>query len=153
MRSIFVLLKRRWLAFGNPALRDIITKWLGTEAWIKDLDIVAGLRQHANNEQLHEEWNQVLSSLLWNFNDDMWFWQYLLQKPSPCWLKSSTIAERPSMTLLCKTKAKCKQSKIFVCAHVHTRIYWALALLCLQARRQNKLRLAQYIYSISGIKV
>lgn len=51
--------QRRWLAFGNPALRDVITKWLGTEAWIKDLDIVAGLRQHASNPQLHAEWNQA----------------------------------------------------------------------------------------------
>ncbi|KAI5081083.1 hypothetical protein GOP47_0004266 [Adiantum capillus-veneris] len=51
--------QRRWLAFGNPALGDVITKWLGTEAWIKDLDIVAGLRQHASNPQLHAEWNQA----------------------------------------------------------------------------------------------
>lgn len=51
--------QRRWLAFGNPTLRDVITKWLGTEAWIKDLDIVAGLRQHASDLQLHEEWNQA----------------------------------------------------------------------------------------------
>eukprot|EP00250_Pteridium_aquilinum_P013829 c21597_g1_i1 orf=564-3617(-) len=71
--------QRRWLAFGNPSLREVITKWLGTEAWIKDLGVIAGLQQHASNEQLHEEWNQ--------------------------------------------------------------------------ARRQNKLRLARYIYSISGIKV
>lgn len=71
--------QRRWLAFGNPTLREVITKWLGTEAWIKDLDLIAGLQQHANNEQLHEQWSQ--------------------------------------------------------------------------ARRQNKLRLAQYIYKLSGIKV
>lgn len=29
---------RRWLAFCNPLLRDLITETLGTEAWISDLD-------------------------------------------------------------------------------------------------------------------
>ena len=63
---LFVLLQRRWLAFGNPVLRDVITKWLGTEAWIKDLDIVAGLCQHASNSELQKEWNQVSNlSVLW----------------------------------------------------------------------------------------
>ena len=63
---LFVLLQRRWLAFGNPVLRDVITKWLGTEAWIKDLDIIAGLCQHASNAELQKEWNQVSNlSVLW----------------------------------------------------------------------------------------
>ena len=29
---------RRWLAFCNPALRDLITETLGSDAWINDLD-------------------------------------------------------------------------------------------------------------------
>ena len=29
---------RRWLAFCNPPLRDLITDSLGTQAWISDLD-------------------------------------------------------------------------------------------------------------------
>lgn len=51
--------QRRWLAFGNPALRSVITKWLGTDAWVTELDIVAGLREHASNLQLHKEWSQA----------------------------------------------------------------------------------------------
>lgn len=51
--------QRRWLAFGNPPLQDVITKWLGSEAWIKDLDIVAGLRQHASDLKLHKDWDQA----------------------------------------------------------------------------------------------
>lgn len=51
--------QRRWLAVGNPGLRDVITKWLGTEAWIKDLDLLCGLRDHASNPQLQNEWRKV----------------------------------------------------------------------------------------------
>lgn len=51
--------QRRWLAVGNPGLRDVITKWLGTEAWIKDLDLLSGLRDHASNPQLQNEWSKV----------------------------------------------------------------------------------------------
>ena len=29
---------RRWLAFCNPGLRDLITETLGNDAWINDLD-------------------------------------------------------------------------------------------------------------------
>eukprot|EP00252_Welwitschia_mirabilis_P023783 TRINITY_DN6829_c0_g1_i7.p1 TRINITY_DN6829_c0_g1~~TRINITY_DN6829_c0_g1_i7.p1 ORF type:complete len:995 (-),score=183.04 TRINITY_DN6829_c0_g1_i7:250-3234(-) len=51
--------QRRWLAVANPGLRDVITKWLGTEAWIKDLDLLIGLRCHANNAELQAEWRKV----------------------------------------------------------------------------------------------
>ena len=30
--------QRRWLAFCNPPLRNLITKVLGSDAWITDLD-------------------------------------------------------------------------------------------------------------------
>lgn len=30
--------QRRWLAFCNPPLRNLITKTLGSDAWITDLD-------------------------------------------------------------------------------------------------------------------
>ena len=32
--------QRRWLAFCNPPLRRIITQRLGSEAWIRDLNLV-----------------------------------------------------------------------------------------------------------------
>ncbi|XP_057837765.2 uncharacterized protein LOC131047970 isoform X2 [Cryptomeria japonica] len=51
--------QRRWLAISNPGLRDIITKWLGTEAWLKDLDLLMGLREHATNPQLQSEWRKT----------------------------------------------------------------------------------------------
>uniref|UniRef100_A0A0D6QRA2 Alpha-1,4 glucan phosphorylase n=1 Tax=Araucaria cunninghamii TaxID=56994 RepID=A0A0D6QRA2_ARACU len=51
--------QRRWLAICNPGLRGVITKWLGTEAWIKDLDLLMGLRQHATNPRLQNEWRKV----------------------------------------------------------------------------------------------
>ena len=31
---------RRWLAFCNPPLRQLITNTLGTDAWINDLDLL-----------------------------------------------------------------------------------------------------------------
>lgn len=36
---------RRWLRFCSPELSDIITKWLKTDKWITDLDLLTGLRQ------------------------------------------------------------------------------------------------------------
>ncbi|KAH9570019.1 hypothetical protein CY35_02G018100 [Sphagnum magellanicum] len=51
--------QRRWLAFCNPGLRDMLTKWLGTEAWITNLDLLTGLRQYASDPILQKEWNLV----------------------------------------------------------------------------------------------
>ncbi|CAL9247357.1 unnamed protein product [Arabidopsis halleri] len=47
---------RRWLRFCSPELSDIITKWLKTDKWITDLDLLTGLRQFADNEELQSEW-------------------------------------------------------------------------------------------------
>ncbi|KAH9314768.1 hypothetical protein KI387_023395, partial [Taxus chinensis] len=51
--------QRRWLAKSNPGLGDVITKWLGTELWVKELDVLMGLRRHATNRQLQSEWRKV----------------------------------------------------------------------------------------------
>ncbi|KAJ4830575.1 hypothetical protein Tsubulata_017031 [Turnera subulata] len=51
--------QRRWLVVSNPSLSSLISKWLGTEAWIRDMDLLAGLQEHAANTDLHEEWNKV----------------------------------------------------------------------------------------------
>lgn len=32
--------QRRWLAFCNPGLRMLITEYLGTDEWIKDLTLL-----------------------------------------------------------------------------------------------------------------
>lgn len=36
---------RRWLRFCNPELSNIITKWLKTDEWVTNLDILVNLRK------------------------------------------------------------------------------------------------------------
>ncbi|XP_057953247.1 alpha-glucan phosphorylase, H isozyme [Malania oleifera] len=47
---------RRWLRFCNPELSTIITKWLKTDQWISNLDLLADLQKFADNADLHAEW-------------------------------------------------------------------------------------------------
>ncbi|XP_031488932.1 alpha-glucan phosphorylase, H isozyme isoform X2 [Nymphaea colorata] len=47
---------RRWIRFCNPRLSDIVTKWLKTDEWITNLDLLSGLRQFADNKDLQAEW-------------------------------------------------------------------------------------------------
>lgn len=47
---------RRWLRFCNPELSNIITKWLKTDQWITNLDLLVGLRKFADNAELQAEW-------------------------------------------------------------------------------------------------
>uniref|UniRef100_A0A0D6QWU1 Alpha-1,4 glucan phosphorylase n=1 Tax=Araucaria cunninghamii TaxID=56994 RepID=A0A0D6QWU1_ARACU len=47
---------RRWLRFCNPELSAIITKWLKTDQWVTNLDLLTGLRQFADNSELQREW-------------------------------------------------------------------------------------------------
>ncbi|GAQ92612.1 glycogen phosphorylase [Klebsormidium nitens] len=47
---------RRWLAFCNPELSAVITKWLGSDDWIADLDRLEELRKYADDPKLQEEW-------------------------------------------------------------------------------------------------
>uniref|UniRef100_A0A6M2EM43 Alpha-1,4 glucan phosphorylase n=1 Tax=Populus davidiana TaxID=266767 RepID=A0A6M2EM43_9ROSI len=51
--------QRRWIVVSNPSLSALISKWLGTEAWIRDMDLLAGLQDQAANADLHEEWRMV----------------------------------------------------------------------------------------------
>ena len=48
--------QRRWLAFCNPGLRGLITESLGTDAWIKQLDLLAGLRPAAEDGAFRTKW-------------------------------------------------------------------------------------------------
>ncbi|KAG0571982.1 hypothetical protein KC19_VG058800 [Ceratodon purpureus] len=50
---------RRWLAFCNPELSAVITKWLGSEEWILDTEQLAGLRNFADNKELQKDWKQA----------------------------------------------------------------------------------------------
>lgn len=36
---------RRWLSFCNPELSQVITKWLGSEDWVLQTGLLAGLRK------------------------------------------------------------------------------------------------------------
>ncbi|GFR48003.1 hypothetical protein Agub_g9829 [Astrephomene gubernaculifera] len=51
--------QRRWLAFCNPPLRQLITKTLGSEDWILHLDNLRQLRQHADDPAFQAEWRAV----------------------------------------------------------------------------------------------
>lgn len=55
-----ILLQRRWIVVSNPSLCALISKWLGTEAWVRDIDLLTGLREYADDVKLHEEWKMVL---------------------------------------------------------------------------------------------
>eukprot|EP00798_Chlamydomonas_sp_ICE-L_P029610 gene29610-17891_t len=48
--------QRRWLAFCNPPLRELITRALGDSQWISDFSLVKGLEKYANDPDFHEAW-------------------------------------------------------------------------------------------------
>ncbi|PON52341.1 Glycogen/starch/alpha-glucan phosphorylase [Trema orientale] len=50
---------RRWISFCNPDLSKIITKWSGSEDWIKNTEILSTLRKFADNEDLQSEWREA----------------------------------------------------------------------------------------------
>ncbi|CAL5345020.1 unnamed protein product [Camellia sinensis] len=51
--------QRRWIVVSNPNLCALISKWLGTEAWIRNVDLLAGLQEFASNPDLQQEWKMV----------------------------------------------------------------------------------------------
>ncbi|KAK9268074.1 hypothetical protein L1049_010513 [Liquidambar formosana] len=51
--------QRRWIVVSNPGLSALISKWLGTEAWIRDVDLLTGLREYAADADLQQEWKMV----------------------------------------------------------------------------------------------
>lgn len=50
---------RRWIKFCNPELSDIITKWLKTDQWVTDLDLLTNLRLFAENSDFQNEWESA----------------------------------------------------------------------------------------------
>lgn len=48
---------------SNPNLCALISKWLGTESWIRDIDLLMGLREYATDISLHQEWRMVIYSI------------------------------------------------------------------------------------------
>jgi starch phosphorylase len=51
--------QRRWLAFCNPPLRDLVTAKLGSDGWIRDLYQLSALRAHADDEAFQAQWQEV----------------------------------------------------------------------------------------------
>ncbi|GLU22950.1 hypothetical protein SLE2022_389860 [Rubroshorea leprosula] len=51
--------QRRWIVVSNPGLSSLISKWLGTEAWIRNIDLLTVLQEHASDPDLHREWKMV----------------------------------------------------------------------------------------------
>jgi len=50
---------RRWLLKANPRLSDLITKRLGGEAWVRDLDLLKGLEKAANDAAFQKEFMAI----------------------------------------------------------------------------------------------
>jgi len=46
---------RRWMAQCNPALSSVITKALGSDKWIRDLDLLEGLRKFKDDDKLLQD--------------------------------------------------------------------------------------------------
>ncbi|PTY05798.1 glycogen phosphorylase [Opitutaceae bacterium EW11] len=50
---------RRWLLYCNPNLSALITRVLGSEAWIRDLDLLRGLERFADNPAFQREFMAI----------------------------------------------------------------------------------------------
>ena len=50
---------RRWLAFCNPKLADLITKSLGSNNWIKHTDELKGLLKFADDKSFQAKWREI----------------------------------------------------------------------------------------------
>eukprot|EP00850_Spirogloea_muscicola_P005962 SM000028S10056 [mRNA] locus=s28:114647:122321:+ [translate_table: standard] len=47
---------RRWMLIANPALCKVITRWLGTDAWLFNLNYLQGLKEHSEDVERQQEW-------------------------------------------------------------------------------------------------
>jgi starch phosphorylase len=50
---------RRWLAWCNPELAALITKTLGSDAWINNAELLTGLRKFASDKSFQAQWRAV----------------------------------------------------------------------------------------------
>ncbi|EZG72982.1 phosphorylase [Gregarina niphandrodes] len=50
---------RRWIHNANRPLSNLISTWLGSDAWLKKLELMEGLLSHIENPELVEEWAKV----------------------------------------------------------------------------------------------
>jgi len=50
---------RRWMQQANQNLSGVLNRWLETEDWVVDLNLLTGLQAHAQNPELQKEWAAV----------------------------------------------------------------------------------------------
>jgi starch phosphorylase len=50
---------RRWLLKSNPRLAALFTRKLGSEAWVRDLDLLRGLEKHAGEAAFQKEFMAI----------------------------------------------------------------------------------------------
>jgi starch phosphorylase len=48
---------RRWINQANPGLSAVITKWLETDEWKKNLDLLVSLKVQPDEARLRADWN------------------------------------------------------------------------------------------------
>lgn len=46
---------RRWVQQANPALSDIISRWIETDEWVSNFELARGLESYVNNADLQRE--------------------------------------------------------------------------------------------------
>jgi glucan phosphorylase len=49
----------RWLHQANPNLSTYITELLGSNAWLRDLSLLAGLRAYADKDEVQRQWMDI----------------------------------------------------------------------------------------------
>lgn len=50
---------RRWIYCANRGLADLFSNWLGSDSWLKEFDMIAGLMNHIENDSFRAEWAAV----------------------------------------------------------------------------------------------
>lgn len=50
---------RRWLAYSNPGLAELITELLDTDEWIRDLSLIKGIEKYKNDASVLEKLGQI----------------------------------------------------------------------------------------------
>jgi glucan phosphorylase len=79
---------RRWLRFCNPELSEIVTKWLKTDQWTRNLDLLTGLRKvcvHASDLVFLCYYRSHNHNITENFNSLRMMKNFTLSGQQPSW--------------------------------------------------------------------
>lgn len=85
---------RRWLRFCNPELSEIVTKWLKSDQWTSNLDLLTGLRKVSAMLLTLDLLVIALSQYNWKPSTVCRWWK------ASCWVGSSQVIlqEAPGQT-------------------------------------------------------